>query len=42
MVGGKWREERFVVASWAVRSLWIRVAGRNLAGEKEGVWLAWV
>jgi hypothetical protein len=33
MEGGKWREERFVLAPWAVRSVWIRFAGRNLAGE---------
>jgi hypothetical protein len=36
MEGGKWREERFVLAPWAVRSVWIRVAGRNLAGERLG------
>lgn len=30
MVGGKRREERFVVAEWEVRSLWRRVEGRNL------------
>jgi hypothetical protein len=31
MPDGKEREERFEVAEWAVRSVWIRVAGRNLA-----------
>jgi hypothetical protein len=35
------REERSVVAPWAARSVWIRVAGRNLAVEREWVCLAW-
>ena len=26
-----------MLAPWAVRSVWIRVAGRNLAGERRGV-----
>lgn len=41
MASGKWREDRFVLASWAVRSLWIRVAGRNLAGERENRGSVW-
>jgi hypothetical protein len=31
MLDGEEREERFDVAEWAVKSFWIRVAGRNFA-----------